>query len=851
MTPLPHSEQDVSSARKLFENLEDRSFDDSMLDLEQLDDIGILMSEEKSVDKETDPDLTQLHDMLPTILKEFQAAGLEKYYIKFNNLVHSGQFDFSNIAFLLFCDVVQFLSLESTTQMRYDIPATRKFWYLSHLLFQGRLQRFMSGYKNMGSVKSGKEEPGYYAPSETRINFAVPNDMTMLMPSEIQVPEVNGPGKFSEMISALSNKDCTYILTFDGKKLAPGLTKDSGDVDLLGHETGPTLQARQEEIVTKLADVSELRDIMMKSQREMDESINCMLASDKTEMTRLLKNVHKTLSLTVKDLRQFISKKMHMLDSFKIRNEKGDGKKYDYVIDSIKTLLYRSQSVVKNAMVAIDDICKSIALLQGSSTSFATSSSVSLEKLNNFVSLNEPETVASALELQDTKDVPPPLVKQRTPEWHVIRKQACVTGSSAYYCLGLESLKRQKEAISKLLTDHVENDDKHEKERSEALEHGIKNEINALATLSSKVLPVYYPDLTYFEEGCYLFKEEGDTIIEVSPDGSVRPITDIDCEDEDEMIRSSARTKFAVEVKCPHPSYKYAVPVYYSLPEKYVCQIMSEMKLLECQEALLVSWSPESTTVFCLKFSDTFFEAMSKEIKTVFLNGTPKQPKRKSEGAKMLKSMSKEISEATMFIGEFKSVTSVHSESTHLRSGVYTSNLDAKNPSNTKAAMSVNGMLSSLKMVEDIINESYQIQRQKASEVMPILLSSVNREWNPETGHATPIGYFLRGYSLSTDVMRHIADDFQEECHKNGIYVPIQTFDGQWLRLVVRDENDNPQTELEFAKDHWTRVKKLSKTELVAQLKMINKNPDVQKITTHENATETQGVALLVTSKKS
>ena len=89
------------------------------------------------------------------------------------------------------------------------------------------------------------------------------------------------------------SRDRPRILTFDGKKLAPGLTKDSGDVDLLGHETGPTLQARQEEIVTKLADVSELRDIMMKSQREMDESINCMLASDKTEMTRLLKNVHK------------------------------------------------------------------------------------------------------------------------------------------------------------------------------------------------------------------------------------------------------------------------------------------------------------------------------------------------------------------------------------------------------------------------------------------------------------------------------------------------------------------------------------------------------------------------------
>ena len=73
----------------------------------------------------------------------------------------------------------------------------------------------MTGYKNMGSVKSGKEEPGYYAPSETRINFAVPNDMTKLMPSDVQVPEVNGPGKFNEMINALSDNKWHFCDTVE------------------------------------------------------------------------------------------------------------------------------------------------------------------------------------------------------------------------------------------------------------------------------------------------------------------------------------------------------------------------------------------------------------------------------------------------------------------------------------------------------------------------------------------------------------------------------------------------------------------------------------------------------------
>ena len=81
MTPSPHSKQDVSSACNIFGSIENRSFDDSMIDLEELDD-SILMSEETSpsVDKQDESDLTQLRNMLPAILEEFKMAGLEKYF---------------------------------------------------------------------------------------------------------------------------------------------------------------------------------------------------------------------------------------------------------------------------------------------------------------------------------------------------------------------------------------------------------------------------------------------------------------------------------------------------------------------------------------------------------------------------------------------------------------------------------------------------------------------------------------------------------------------------------------------------------------------------------------------------
>ena len=54
------------------------------------------------------------------------------------------------------------------------------------------------------------------------------------------------------------------------------------------------------------------------------------------------------------------------------------------------------------------------------------------------------------------------------------------------------------------------------------MDHGSKNEINAAATLATKVLPVYYPDLVLHEEGCYRINSENDLLLVVNPDGSCR-----------------------------------------------------------------------------------------------------------------------------------------------------------------------------------------------------------------------------------------------------------------------------------------------------------------------------------------
>ena len=54
-------------------------------------------------------------------------------------------------------------------------------------------------------------------------------------------------------------------------------------------------------------------------------------------------------------------------------------------------------------------------------------------------------------------------------------------------------------------------------EQKRAMNHGVENEINAIGTLCSIVMPSICPELTYHEEGIYIHDNIG-----VSPDGTLR-----------------------------------------------------------------------------------------------------------------------------------------------------------------------------------------------------------------------------------------------------------------------------------------------------------------------------------------
>lgn len=94
-------------------------------------------------------------------------------------------------------------------------------------------------------------------------------------------------------------------------------------------------------------------------------------------------------------------------------------------------------------------------------------------------------------------------IKQRATEWFNIRKQARVTGSTLNAAAGPGTLKQQQEHYDTVVMQkESENNKQDDMRKSANMLFGTEHEIDAIATLVSRVLPVYFPSMAYVEEGC-------------------------------------------------------------------------------------------------------------------------------------------------------------------------------------------------------------------------------------------------------------------------------------------------------------------------------------------------------------
>lgn len=140
-------------------------------------------------------------------------------------------------------------------------------------------------------------------------------------------------------------------------------------------------------------------------------------------------------------------------------------------------------------------------------------------------------------------------------------------------------MKKQKEYFDKVIC-KVEEEKSNQVKKN--MEYGTNNEINAIATLVTKVLPVLHPCLEYREEGCIpLYREDKFTMI-VSPDGSLEGNSEVE----------SKTTEMAIELKCPVSN------LHTNVPERYILQCLSEMYALQVHKLLYLCWRPDVSSVF-------------------------------------------------------------------------------------------------------------------------------------------------------------------------------------------------------------------------------------------------------------
>ena len=132
-----------------------------------------------------------------------------------------------------------------------------------------------------------------------------------------------------------------------------------------------------------------------------------------------------------------------------------------------------------------------------------------------------------------------------------------------------------------------------------------------------------------------------------------------------------------------------------------------------------------------------------------------------------------------------------------------------------------------------LLNDGYNLLRQKATEIMVWVLTNKDRNSKLEIPCSVPIAFGLKDYRLTSNAMRKATEKVLSECRKRNIRVDSLSADGQWIQLMLRDQDGNPSTVYQLQRDVWRDVKKLSKQDIVKKISVLNRvdinEPDIQK----------------------
>ena len=212
---------------------------------------------------------------------------------------------------------------------------------------------------------------------------------------------------------------------------------------------------------------------------------------------------------------------------------------------------------------------------------------------------------------------------------------------------------------------------------------------------------------------------------------------------------------------------------------------------------------------------------------------------RVSDDVKPLRELIKNVAtdnEFVKFIGEFTSVTGhacIHSHteetntlssSDHLHSSDGVVKVPGKHMTHKHMSVlqhtpfTVRGMEQLMTAIEGSIPNALSLTLPSANEILVFVLADTDRSSHGEFPHSVPIGYAMKGTSLTTAAFRNMVMEILRACSNKGIYVPCTSYDGQWWQIAVRDAEGNPVTLIELMRDVGNEARRTPKAELVRLL---------------------------------
>ena len=752
--------------------------------------------------------LDELSHLLPSVLDSLSNSNQKETFMKFARMVASGQFPMNNIAYLLFMDVVDWFSSDSTTKMRYS-EDTKKFWRVGLKLFRGKFLRFMSGMKNKGQLPGETACSGVYKPLESKVNFAVPNRSIL---DHMDHPiDASSPKVMTDMIDMINQNDPkqtnSYKVCVDGKKINSGTHGQKlGDVNLWGFESSPSLEERVSLYNKDIEVIHDLQELLVVLQIQELQFLEECSDNQRERLSSHLKQVISILGTRLRDLRTgSVGQKLALQKLLKQVTGDWRTSKYGYAISAIKTKLHEMETCIVDSLSSLDSLGEHCSFISGTERHYTLSNRVDLESQGNYVCLQGLQEV-SVEEIENVLQLLP-VIQQRSEAWFSIRKLASITGSTFHKAIGMESLKKQQYHF-----DMVYNNKKQpefDSETQKRLQHGQINEINAVATIVSKVLPVFFPDMIFYEEGCYALEMKTGGYTIVSPDGSLRQST-------------GKGNVIGIEIKCPFPDKTFTTPIHYKLPTYYVPQVLCEMAVLKADQLLFVSYSEQSTSVLKVEFDSELMNRLLNLASELYPRKNASYPRKLHPDVKQLRKELKTFVENRVSkVCEVRSVKAKpcgHKYAQHLDYHRSHSGMEHSHASKTE----LSEFETLVHKCTECVKNAYNLCRLKATEVLVFLTSNMDRIHKPEVPHAMPIAYAMKGYSMKTEVMRCMIEQVLNECYTRGLYVPVISFDGQWYNIAIRDRNGAPLTLLQLQKDVYSEAKQESKQALLARINQSN-----------------------------